>query len=396
VPVPRSLPEPADSSLRRARRLLTEYPLVDGHNDLAWALRETGLDLAGADLATRGTRTQTDLARLRDGGVGAQFWSVYVPSTLPDAEAVRQTLEQIDLVSEMVCRFPDHLALAGTAEEVHSVFSSGRIASLLGAEGGHCIGGSLAILRVLYRLGVRYLTLTHNHSTTWADSATDEPVSGGLNAFGRSVVREMNRLGMLVDLSHVSPATMHAALDVSRAPVIMSHSSCRALVDHPRNVGDDVLRRLPRNGGVVMICLVPDFVSNECRTWTEGVRRSMRARGLDDRDLAALDAASAQHAVHDPKPRATVAQVADHIEHARDVAGIDHLGIGGDYDGCPDFPVGLEDVSGYPLIFAELLNRGWADSALARLAGGNVLRALHGAEQVAARFDSGVARDCSQ
>jgi membrane dipeptidase len=375
------------SEVDRVRRLLSERPLVDGHNDLAWAMREAvGYDLDALDLTIRGNRTQTDLVRLREGGVGAQFWSVYVPSTLNDGEAVRQTLEQIDFVHELVARYPDRLGWALTAADVESVFASGRVACLLGAEGGHSIGCSMATLRVLHRLGVRYLTLTHFDNTPWADSATDEPVHGGLTEFGRDVVRELNRTGMLVDLSHVSPATMNAALDVTEAPVIMSHSSCRALVDHPRNVPDEVLRRLPDNGGVCMIAFVPDFVSEDCRRWTQSVVADVRSRGLDERDDTVLAAAGAARARSDPKPRATVGQVADHVEHAAAVAGVAHVGIGGDYDGCPDFPVGMEDVTGYPALFAELVSRGWSDEDLTALAGGNVLRVLRAAEQVAARL----------
>lgn len=361
--------------------------MVDGHNDLAWAVREAvGYDLTALDLTTRGGPTQTDFVRLREGRVGAQFWSVYVPSTLADPDAVRQTLEQIDFVHELIERFPAELGLALTAGAVEEVFASGRIASLLGAEGGHSIGSSMATLRTLYRLGVRYLTLTHYDNTPWADSATDHPVHGGLSAFGRDVVREMNRLGMLVDLSHVSPDTMRAALDITEAPVIMSHSSCRELVDHVRNVPDDVLRRLAANGGVCMVCFVPEFVSEDCRLWAEAVCQDLRTQGLDDRDRAAFDAAATLRAGTHPKPWATIAQVADHVDHARQVAGVDQVGIGGDYDGSPDFPLGLEDVSRYPALFAELVDRGWSDQDLAKLAGGNVLRALRGTEQVSARL----------
>ena len=375
------------SSLARARTLLSQSPLVDGHNDLPWAMRDAvGYDLRELDLTVRGTRTHTDLVRLREGGVGAQFWSVFVPSTLPDGEAVRATLEQVDFVHELVAAFPDQLGLARTADEAESVFASGRIASLLGAEGGQSIGCSMATLRALHALGVRYLTLTHNDNNPWADSATDEPAVGGLSDFGREVVREMNRIGMLVDLSHVAVTTMHAALDTSVAPVIMSHSSCRALNDHVRNVPDDVLRRLAGNDGVLMVTFVPDFVSKDCREWTEAARADMRSAGLDDRDWSVVEAFCAERERTDPKPRATIAQVADHVEHARDVAGVAHVGIGGDYDGCSDFPVGLEDVSGYPRLVAELLDRGWSDSDVTALTGGNVLRAMREAESVSRRL----------
>lgn len=368
-------------SLERALALLGRHPLVDGHNDLPYAMRvQADYDLTKIDLTVRGTQTRTDLVRLHEGRVGGQFWSVFVPGTLSDADAVRQTLEQIDFVHALVTAFPDDLRLALTADEVVSTFRSGRIASLLGAEGGQSIGCSLPTLRTLQRLGVRYLTLTHNENTPWADSATDAPVHGGLTDFGRDVVREMNRIGMLVDLSHVATTTMHAALDTTTAPVIMSHSSCRALTDHVRNVPDDVLERLPANGGVCMITFVPDFVSDDCREWTFTAREAMRAQGLDDRDHLAFKAFTSS--LPDPKPRATLAQVADHVDHARAVAGVEHVGIGGDFDGCDDVPVGLEDVATYPMLFAELIARGWSDDDLVALAGGNVLRALRGAEQV--------------
>lgn len=347
------------SSLERAQALLRSSLLVDGHNDLPWALRllYEG-DLSKVDVSRPHPATHTDLPRLRAGCVGAQFWSVYVPSSLPGDEAVAAVLEQIALVHRLVTAHPDQLGLAVTAAQARAQFTAGRTASLLGAEGGHCLNQSLAVLRTLHELGVRYLTLTHNDNVPWADSATDEPVLGGLSAFGREVVREMNRLGMLVDLSHVSPGTMRDALDTSTAPVVFSHSSCRALVDHPRNVPDDVLQRLAGNGGVCMVTFVPDFVSETCRLWT------------------------LQPGDGDP-PRATLEQVADHVEHAREVAGVDHVGIGGDYDGCGHLPVGLQDVSCYPALFAELMERGWSDADLRKLAGENALRALSDAEDVA-------------
>jgi membrane dipeptidase len=336
-------------SLARARDLLRRVPLVDGHNDLPWAmLLAANYDLDAIDLAVRGTATQTDLVRLREGGIGAQFWSVYVDGKLQGEHAVTATLEQIDFVYELVARFPEHLAFARTADEIESVFEQGRIASLMGAEGGHSIDCSLAALRQLYALGTRYLTLTHNDPVPWADTNAAPSVVGGLSRFGREVVAEMNRLGMLVDLSHTAPETMHAALDATVAPLIFSHSSCRALVNHTRNVPDDVLVRLAANGGVCMVAFVPYFVGDG--------------------------------------PDATIGNVADHVEYARGVAGIDCIGIGADYDGCDVFPPGLEDVSGYPRLFAELYDRGWNDDELAALAGGNVIRALRGAEDVAARL----------
>jgi membrane dipeptidase len=360
-----------------ARALLDRHPLVDGHNDLPWAMREqVGYDLGRYDVGVRQTGTHTDLVRLRDGGVGAQFWSVYVPSSLPDGEAVIATLEQVDFVHRLIATYPGDLRLATTAEEAGAAFADGRIASLIGAEGGHSIGGSLAVLRQLHRLGVRYLTLTHNDNVAWADSATDQPRLGGLSDFGRDVVREMNALGMLVDLSHVSTDTMRDALDTSASPVVFSHSSCRALVDHPRNVPDEILERLRTNGGVCMVTFVPSFVSEACNAWDAGVRERMVAEGLDPRDL---DTWVKVAAATPGRPTATVGDVADHVEHAREVAGIDHVGIGGDYDGCDVLPRGLEDVSGYPRLFAELLDRGWSEAECARLAGGNVLRVLRDA-----------------
>ncbi|WHT21526.1 dipeptidase [Crossiella sp. CA-258035] len=342
---------PTEGSLGRSHELLRRVPLVDGHNDLPWAIRDkTGGEVAEIELTIEQPGLHTDLVRLRHGGVGAQFWSVYVPCHLLEHRAVTAVLEQVELVHELVERYPEQLRLARSAAEVESAFADGRIASLLGAEGGHCIGESLGALRALFRLGVRYLTLTHNDNTPWADSATDQPAAGGLTDFGREVVREMNRLGMLVDLSHVAPSTMWHALETSAAPVIFSHSSCRAVTDHVRNVPDDVLREMAAKGGVCMITFVPAFVSA------------------------------------DPVRRATRADVVAHLEHAREVAGIDHIGIGGDYDGTPELPDGLEDVSRYPELFADLMDRGWSEQDLAKLAGGNVLRVLDAAEKVAAEL----------
>ena len=374
-------------SLTSARALLRRTPLVDGHNDLPWAMREqAGYDLDLIDVATRVASTHTDLVRLAEGGVGAQFWSVYVPSSLQGDNAVAATLEQVDFVRRLVNRYPDRLELAVTADDVERVFAAGRLACLMGAEGGHSIACSLATLRALFALGVRYLTLTHNDNVPWADSATDEPRAGGLTAFGREVVREMNRLGMLVDLSHVSADTMRDALNVSEAPVIFSHSSCRALVDHPRDVPDDVLRRLRANGGVCMVTFVPGFVSAECAAFDLGMVAEYHRRGLDPKDGKTRAAVAREWARDHPRPVATLRQVADHVEHARDVAGIDHIGIGGDYDGVDILPQGLEDVSCYPALFAELLDRGWSEPDCERLAGRNILRAWRQAEAVAARL----------
>ena len=368
------------SRLDDARALLRRSPLVDGHNDLAWALREAGSqDLAGTNLAGPVGFTHTDLPRLAEGGVGAQFWSVYVPVSLAGEAAVAVTLEQIDFVHRMAGRYPDRLELALSAADVERIFAAGRVASLIGAEGGHSIGCSLGALRALYRLGVRYLTLTHSANVPWADSATDEPAAGGLTAFGREVVAEMQRLGMLVDLSHTAPPTMRDAFDAAEAPVIYSHSSARALCDHPRNVPDEMLARLPGNNGVCMVTFVPAFVSQECREWHLGLDAEMKRRGLDPWDQASR-AAREEYARRNPAPRATLAQVADHIEHVREVAGVDHVGVGGDFDGTEDLPDGLGDVSCYPALVAELLERGWSEQDCTRLAGGNILRVMRETE----------------
>ena len=363
--------------------MLSRFPLIDGHNDLPWEIRENYGGLDAIDLTRRVVGTDTDIPRLVEGGVGGQFWSVFVPSRLAGEAAVTATLEQVDLVHRMIRRYPSRFELALTSDDVEQAFASRRIASLLGAEGGHSIGGSLGVLRSLYALGVRYLTLTHNSSVGWASSATDDVVPGGLTDFGRAVVAEMQRLGMLVDLSHVAPSTMHAALDVARAPVIFSHSSALALCDNPRNVPDDVLRKLAGNGGVCMVTFVPFFVSQECTDWFAGLTAEAEQRGLDRRNLAAVfDLRPEWEAAH-PLPVATLAQVADHVEHVRAVAGVGHVGIGGDYDGTPAFPAGLHDVSRYPALFAELQRRGWSEADLAALAGGNILRVLRESESFA-------------
>jgi len=373
---------------RRARDMLRRFPLIDGHNDLPWALRDRArqhghnASQVVFNLEAPGG-LRTDLPRLAAGGIGAQFWSVYVPASLAGDGAVTAVLEQIDLARRMIVRYPEAFGIALTADDVEQVFASGRVASLLGAEGGHAIAGSLGVLRTLYALGVRYLTLTHNANVGWADSATDEPQAGGLTGFGRDVVREMQRIGMLVDLSHVSSDTMRDALDVAAAPVIFSHSSARALCDSPRNVPDDVLARLAGNGGVCMVTFVPGFVSQECADWLAGLKAEAARRGLDLRDLSKLFGIKAEWEREHPLPRATLAQVADHIDHVRRVAGVEHVGLGGDFDGTEDVTVGLEDVSTYPALFAELLRRGWTEPDCAALAGGNVLRALRAAEGVA-------------
>jgi membrane dipeptidase len=310
---------------------------------------------------------------------------VFVPVSLAGESAVATTLEQVDFVRDMISRYPGELELALTAADVERIFVAGKVASLMGAEGGHSIASSLGVLRTLYAMGVRYMTLTHNANTGWADSATDEPDCGGLSDFGRQVVGEMNRLGMLVDLSHVSPATMRAALDAVRAPVIFSHSSALALCDHPRNVPDEILAALPANNGVCMVNFVPRFVSQECRDWDQELEEDMKRRGLDPHDRAAWVEARQEWVQAHPSPRATLAQVADHIEHVREVAGVDHVGIGSDFDGTDQLPDGLADVTCFPALFAELLDRGWNEADCGRLAGGNVLRVMRAAEAAAAR-----------
>jgi membrane dipeptidase len=372
------------SHLDAATALLTHHPLIDGHNDLAWELREVnGPDSSETDLAAPVGFTHTDLPRLAQGRVGAQFWSVFVPASLAGDVAVATTLEQIDFVRRMVGQYPDALELALTAADVERIFAAGKVASLMGAEGGHSIASSLGVLRSLYELGVRYMTLTHNSNVGWADSATDEPDCGGLSEFGRQVVGEMNRLGMLVDLSHVSVQTMRAALDTVTAPVIFSHSSARALCDHPRNVPDEILAALPANNGVCMVTFVPRFVSQECWNWDRELQDDMKRRGLDTNVMATWVAARKEWVRAHPSPRATLAQVADHVEHVREVAGVAHIGIGSDFDGTDQLPDGLSDVSCFPALFAELLGRGWSEADCWRLAGGNVLRVMREAEAAA-------------
>lgn len=375
---------PVDDSLELARELLSRHPLVDGHNDLPWEARvQVGYDFGRLDLRHRVVTTQTDLPRLRAGGVGAQFWSVFVPSTMQGDSAVTATLEQVDGVHRMVATYADELALARTADEVDVAVSSGRIASLLGAEGGHSIGSSLATLRTLHLLGVRYLTLTHNDNVPWADSATDRPRVGGLTAFGREVVREMNRLGMMVDLSHVHATTMRAAIATSEAPVIFSHSSARAVCDSPRNVPDDVLESLGGNGGVCMVTFVPEFVSPATAEWRVEAAAAAAEVGIDAKDWVAFQQFAAAYSADRPKPDATIEQVVTHLEHVREVAGSEHVGIGGDYDGTDTFPLGLEDVSRYPRLVAALQERRWSERDLAALLRGNILRVMRDAEVVA-------------
>lgn len=372
-----------------ARAVLQRYPLADGHNDLPWELRENGnSDPGGARLTERASSTQTDLKRLAEGGVGTQFWSVFVPVTLAGEAAVAATLEQIDLVHRMIAAYPDRLELALTAADVARITAAGKLASLIGAEGGHSIGCSLGVLRAMHRLGVRYLTLTHTANVPWADSATDEPAAGGLTGFGRLVVGELQRLGMLADLSHVAPATMADALDAAAAPVIFSHSSARAVCDHPRNVPDDILARLPGNRGLCMVTFVSSFVSPACREWDLGLIADMERDGQDPWDYGARHAARQQRAKSQPPPVATIGQVADHAEHVREVAGIDHVGIGGDFDGTDELPAGLDDVSCYPALIAELLDRGWSEADCGQLASGNLRRVLAEAEDAASAISA--------
>ena len=377
----------SDPALERARKILRSVPLIDGHNDLPWEIRmsETApMDVAAYDLRGR-TPGHTDLDRLKAGQVGAQFWSIYVPGEVKDSGYARIQLEQFDIARRMIARYPDRLAPALSAADIEREFKRGRVASLLGMEGGHVIENSLGALRVYYELGARYLTLTHNVTLDWADAAADSARHGGLTEFGREVVREMNRLGMLVDLSHVSPGTMSDALDVAAAPVIFSHSSARALTNHTRNVPDSILRRLPKNGGAVMVTFVPAFVSQEVADWeaaAESEGKRLEAVG----DSVERERLGNEWRTAHPRPPATLSQVADHIEHVRKVAGVDHVGIGSDFDGISETPVGLEDVSTYPALFAELARRGWTDAELRKLAGENVLRAMRQAEQVSAKL----------
>jgi membrane dipeptidase len=381
---------PADPMLDRARRLLRDTPIIDGHNDYPWTVREKGeSDLAKLDLRQPQPAIMTDFARLSAGGVGGQFWSVYVPAppaASDPAVSVTQTLDQIDIVYRMVARYPDRLGLALTADELERAIRQNKIASLIGMEGGHSINSSLGVLRMMYRLGARYMTLTHNSNVPWADAAADTPKLDGLSPFGEEVVREMNRLGMLVDLSHTSPATMADALRVSAAPVIFSHSSARALTNVPRNVPDDILRQIPKNGGIVMVTFVPGFVSQEVATYdaretAEQARVTKELGGHAEAIGKAMDAWRTAN----PKPRASLLQVADHIDHIKKVAGIDHVGLGGDFDGITSVVLGLEDVSTYPMLVAELLRRGYADEEIKKLAHRNILRVLRAAEAVAAK-----------
>lgn len=377
-----------DEERGRIVELLRAAPLIDGHNDLLWALREAmqADPPETLDPAEPCPTLQTDFPRLEAGGLGGQFWSVYVPSDLPEHEAVTRTFEQVERLYELTARHPDRLELARTADDVERVAASGKVASMVGVEGGHCIASSLGVLRALARAGAGYMTLTHNDDTPWADSATGEHPHGGLTTFGEEVVREINRLGVLVDLSHVSDDTMRQAIDVSEAPVLFSHSSARAIADVSRNVPDDVLESVGRAAGVVMVTFVPEFLTSEGASVNrEGweVARRLRAEHADEpaRVSAAVDAWFDEHDV-----AATVSDVADHIDHVRDIAGVDAIGVGGDFDGVGTMPAGLTDVAGYPALFAELVARGYTDDELMKIAGRNVLRLMRAAERVAATY----------
>ena len=377
-----------DAAMRRAKAILRTTPIVDTHNDLPWVIREKGTpprDVESYDISRR-ARFDTDIPRLREGMVGTQFWSVYVPSGLSPLDAMRAQLEQIDIARRLIAKYPKDLGFATSVADIRRQMARGRIASLLGIEGGHTIANSLGALRAYYDLGVRYMTLTHFNTNDWADAATDTARHGGLSPFGREVVREMNRLGMLVDISHVSPATMSDVLATVEAPVIFSHSSAKTVTDHVRNVPDSILRRLPRNGGVVMVAFIPEFVSEPARKWSEELFPRL-TRATSDSQWQRLSREYV--AEKGPAPRATVKDIADHIEHIRKVAGIDHVGIGADFYGAEadqDLVQGLEDVSKYPALFAELVRRGWRDADLRKLAGENLLRVFRQAEIDAERL----------
>jgi membrane dipeptidase len=377
-----------DPALEHARKILRSTPLIDGHNDLPWEIRESKTaprDVAAYDLRVPSPK-HTDLARMAEGLIGAQFWSIYIPGEIKDSGYARVQLEQFDIARRMIAMYPDRLALALTADDIERDFKRGKVGSLLGMEGGHAIENSLGALRAYYALGARYMTLTHNVTLDWADAALDSVKHDGLTQFGREVVREMNRLGMLVDLSHVAPSVMSDALDVSEAPVIFSHSAARALTEHPRNVPDSILARLPRNGGVVMVTFVPAFVSNEVAAWEAGAKSQLDQIRASVSDTVEQRKRQDEWKAAHPAPRATLGQVADHIDHVRQVAGVDHVGIGSDFDGIDTVPEGLEDSSKFPELFAELIRRGWSDGDLKKLAGQNLLRAFRGAESTAKRL----------
>jgi membrane dipeptidase len=377
--------------LARARALHKTSLLVDGHNDYPLALRERdpARDLDALDISKDQPSIMTDIKRLKDGGVGGQFWSVYVPVELQGQAAVTATLEQIDIVHRMVRKYPGTFELALTADDIERIHTQGKIASLIGMEGGHSIDNSLANLRMFQRLGARYMTLTHTTNTPWADSATDTPKFNGLSPFGEEVVKEMNWLGMLVDLSHVSPDTMDDAIRVSRAPVIFSHSVARALNDHPRNVPDNILQQLPKNGGVIMVTFVPGFVNATVNAWNKlQTAEQDRLKAQFPADAAAVKAGVDKWTGANPAPPATIADVADHVDHIRKIAGIDHLGVGGDFDGITQTVKDLDNVSAYPRLTAELLKRGYSDADMKKILGQNILRVMREAEKVSKRLQS--------
>ena len=379
----------AEPDLDRARRILRETPLIDGHNDLPWAIRESRTaprDVDAYDLRKH-TAGHTDLDRLREGMVSGQFWSIYIPGEIADSGYARMQLEQIDIARRVIEKYPDKLKWALTAADLRRAHKEGKIGSMLGLEGGHAIENSLGALRVYYDLGARYMTLTHNVTTDWADAALDSAKHHGLTEFGKEVVREMNRMGMLVDLSHVSPATMSDALDVSAAPVIFSHSGALAVVNHKRNVPDEILKRVPANGGVVMVPFVTAFVSPQVAAYSADIERlEADLRERHRTDTVAIRREIREWRTAHPAPKAVISQVVAQIEYVRQIAGVDNVGIGGDFDGITDVVVGLEDVSKYPALFAELAHRGWSDDDLRKLAGENILRALERAEQVSANL----------
>jgi membrane dipeptidase len=382
--LPPAIAAPDDAALRHAHKLLKSVPLADGHNDLPMLVVENEKaprDVEAYDLNKKMPH-ETDIARMRQGHLTVQFWAAYVPGE-PKSGWARMGMEQIELAQRIIAKYPKDLAPANSSADIEKAFKAGKIASLIGVEGGHTIENSLGVLRAQYMLGVRYLTLTHNVTLDWADAALGEARHKGLTKFGKDVVREMNRLGMLVDISHVSADVMRDALDTSAAPVIFSHSSARALADHPRNVPDDVLARMPKNGGLVMVTFVPAFISPEGAVWNLGKRKALQPAGDDE--AAQAKAEKEYIAKAGPEPKATLAQVADHIEHVAKVAGKDHVGLAGDYGGAA-VPVGLEDTSTYPALFAELIRRGWNDADLKKLAGLNLIRTMKQAEQVAVRL----------
>ncbi len=377
--------------LEQAIEILESVPLFDGHNDVPWQYRNR-VDYKFYELDFHDTTDltppmHTDIPRLREGRVGAQWWSVYVSANIPENEAVKQTMEQIDFVHRLVEKYPDHFELALTADDVERIFEEGKIASLIGMEGGHSIANSLAVLRMFYDLGARYMTITHNRTLDWADAAGDNPQHDGLTEFGEEVIREMNRLGMLVDISHVAPATMRDAIRVSEAPVMFSHSNALALTDHPRNVPDDVLEMTAENGGIVMVTFVETFTSEERRQFfADRAAHQRRVEYLNPGRPDVISQKMQEWDAENEAPKSTLEQVADHIDHIRDLIGVDYIGIGGDYDGIPTLPLGLEDVSTYPDLFAELLMRGYSEEDLRKIAGLNMLRVMRGAEEVSQRL----------